>query len=62
MNNYYFRNGATDLVEQKLLYVGSEDGKLLAFRQIVQEGLKPPVLSKKIYIYFCQSFFYHFVN
>jgi ATP-dependent RNA helicase DDX52/ROK1 len=35
--------GASD-IEQKLTFVGREDGKLLAIRQLVQEGLKPPVL------------------
>ncbi len=35
--------GASD-IEQKLLFVGREDGKLLAIRQLVQQGLKPPVL------------------
>lgn len=38
------RNAATDLVEQQLQYCGNEAGKLVAFRQLVQQGLKPPVL------------------
>lgn len=38
------RNAATSLVEQELLYCGNESGKLVAFRQLVQAGLKPPVL------------------
>ncbi|KAJ2938000.1 hypothetical protein O0L34_g14454 [Tuta absoluta] len=38
------RNAATQLVEQELLYCGSEAGKLVAFRQLVQQGLQPPVL------------------
>ncbi|XP_059618720.1 LOW QUALITY PROTEIN: DEAD box protein 52 homolog [Phlebotomus argentipes] len=38
------RNSATDSVEQKLLFVGSEAGKLLAVRDLVKEGLQPPVL------------------
>ncbi|XP_013188240.2 DEAD box protein 52 homolog [Amyelois transitella] len=38
------RNAATNLVEQELLFCGDESGKLLAFRQLVQKGLKPPVL------------------
>ncbi|XP_075977600.1 DExD-box helicase 52 [Anticarsia gemmatalis] len=38
------RNAATTLVDQQLLYCGNENGKLVAFRQLVQEGLKPPVL------------------
>uniref|UniRef100_A0AAG5DUU3 Probable ATP-dependent RNA helicase DDX52 n=1 Tax=Anopheles atroparvus TaxID=41427 RepID=A0AAG5DUU3_ANOAO len=37
-------NGATDLVEQKLLFTGNEAGKLLAFREMVSQGLNPPVL------------------
>ncbi len=38
------RNSATRTVEQKLVYAGTEKGKLLAFRQLVAEGIKPPVL------------------
>ncbi|KAL4712071.1 hypothetical protein ACJJTC_005307 [Scirpophaga incertulas] len=38
------RNTATNLVDQQLMFCGSEAGKLVAFRQLVQEGLKPPVL------------------
>lgn len=38
------RNSATDLVDQELLFVGNEAGKLIAFRNLVREGLKPPVL------------------
>lgn len=37
-------NSATNSVEQKLLFVGSESGKLLAIRDMVRKGLKPPVL------------------
>ncbi|KOB74642.1 putative DEAD box ATP-dependent RNA helicase, partial [Operophtera brumata] len=39
------KNAATNLVEQELLYCGNENGKLVAFRQLVQKGLKPPVLE-----------------
>lgn len=35
--------GAAD-IDQRLVYVGREEGKLLAMRQLVQEGLRPPVL------------------
>lgn len=35
--------GATD-IDQRLVYVGKEEGKLLAIRQLVQDGLRPPVL------------------
>ncbi|XP_075221068.1 DExD-box helicase 52 [Lycorma delicatula] len=38
------RNTTTDLVEQKLLFVGNEHGKLIAFRNLIHEGLHPPVL------------------
>lgn len=44
---YFFvhcRNAATDLVEQELLFVGNESGKLVAFRNLVHKGLAPPVL------------------
>jgi len=36
--------GANEDIQQKLLFVGKEEGKLLAIRQLVQKGLKPPVL------------------
>ena len=32
------------LLGQSLIFCGREDGKLLALRQLVREGLKPPVL------------------
>lgn len=38
------RNAATDLVEQELLFVGNEAGKMIAFRNLLRAGLKPPVL------------------
>ena len=38
------KNSATTEIEQQLLYVGSEEGKLLAMRQLINEGLKPPIL------------------
>ncbi|XP_050351327.1 probable ATP-dependent RNA helicase DDX52 [Nymphalis io] len=38
------RNAASTSVEQELLFCGNENGKLVAFRQLVQKGLKPPVL------------------
>ncbi|KAJ3286155.1 RNA-dependent ATPase rok1 [Borealophlyctis nickersoniae] len=38
------KNAATETINQKLLYVGQEEGKLIAVRQLVQEGLRPPVL------------------
>lgn len=38
------KNAATSLIEQKLLFVGQESGKLVAIRQLIHEGFKPPVL------------------
>ncbi|CAM9260661.1 unnamed protein product [Ectocarpus fasciculatus] len=37
-------NAAADTIDQKLLFVGTEEGKLLAVRQLFQVGLKPPAL------------------
>jgi ATP-dependent RNA helicase DDX52/ROK1 len=31
-------------IDQKLVFVGREEGKLLAIRQLVQKGIKPPVI------------------
>ncbi len=31
-------------VKQRLLFVGREEGKLLAMRQMIAEGISPPVL------------------
>ncbi|KAI9592922.1 P-loop containing nucleoside triphosphate hydrolase protein [Syncephalis fuscata] len=38
------KNAATETIKQRLIYVGSEEGKMIAMRQLIQEGLKPPVL------------------
>ncbi|KAG0253002.1 RNA-dependent ATPase rok1 [Mortierella polycephala] len=38
------KNAATETISQKLVYCGSEEGKLIAIRQLIQGGLKPPVL------------------
>ncbi|KAI9208868.1 P-loop containing nucleoside triphosphate hydrolase protein [Polychytrium aggregatum] len=38
------KNAATEIINQQLLYVGQEEGKLIAIRQLVQKGIKPPVL------------------
>ncbi|XP_029638074.1 probable ATP-dependent RNA helicase DDX52 [Octopus sinensis] len=38
------KNTATETVEQQLMFVGSESGKLFALRDIVQKGIEPPVL------------------
>ena len=37
-------NAGAATIEQKLVFVTNEEGKLLAMRQLVQEGLHPPVL------------------
>uniref|UniRef100_A0A4W3ICA9 ATP-dependent RNA helicase n=1 Tax=Callorhinchus milii TaxID=7868 RepID=A0A4W3ICA9_CALMI len=41
---FLFRNSAVDTVEQELLFVGNETGKLLAMRDLVKKGFSPPVL------------------
>lgn len=39
------KDTATNLIEQKLVFTGTESGKLTAIRQLVKEGaIKPPVL------------------
>ncbi|XP_029142425.1 probable ATP-dependent RNA helicase DDX52 [Protobothrops mucrosquamatus] len=38
------RNAAVETVDQELLFVGSETGKLLAVRDLVKKGFRPPVL------------------
>jgi len=38
------KNAATETIKQALAYVGQEEGKLIAIRQLIQAGLKPPVL------------------
>ena len=38
------KNAANEQIEQKLVFCGREDGKLLALRSMVREGLTPPVL------------------
>ena len=38
------RNLATAQVKQELVYTGTEKGKLFAFKNLVDRGLKPPVL------------------
>ena len=37
-------NTGANTIEQRLMFVGREEGKLLAIRQLVQQGLRPPVL------------------
>jgi ATP-dependent RNA helicase DDX52/ROK1 len=38
------RNAATSKVHQRLVFVGTEDGKLLALRQLISGGVKLPLL------------------
>ncbi|XP_071079357.1 probable ATP-dependent RNA helicase DDX52 [Haliotis cracherodii] len=38
------RNSATETVQQELVFVGTESGKLLAVRNLVKKGIEPPVL------------------
>ncbi len=37
-------NAGGSNIDQKLVFVGREDGKLLAIRQLIQKGIRPPVL------------------
>lgn len=38
------KNTATKDIIQKLMFCGGEEGKMVAFRQMVKDGIKPPVL------------------
>ncbi|KAL6503122.1 DEAD-box ATP-dependent RNA helicase 57 [Orobanche hederae] len=38
------KNSASETIKQKLIFVGSEEGKLVALRQSFAESLNPPVL------------------
>ncbi|XP_036444716.1 probable ATP-dependent RNA helicase DDX52 [Colossoma macropomum] len=38
------RNSAAETVEQELLFVGAENGKLLAMRDLIKKGFMPPML------------------
>uniref|UniRef100_A0A8D9A209 Probable ATP-dependent RNA helicase DDX52 n=1 Tax=Cacopsylla melanoneura TaxID=428564 RepID=A0A8D9A209_9HEMI len=38
------RNTSSSDVEQELLFVGDESGKLIAIRDLIQKGIEPPVL------------------
>ncbi|KAJ2796557.1 RNA-dependent ATPase rok1, partial [Coemansia furcata] len=38
------KNAATETIEQKLVYVGQEEGKLLEIRRMILAGFKPPCL------------------
>lgn len=38
------QNATASTVQQKLVYTGSEDGKLTTLRQEIKEGFEPPML------------------
>ncbi|CAK4754842.1 unnamed protein product [Aphanomyces euteiches] len=38
------KNAGASTINQKLMFVGKEEGKLVAMKQLIQEGLKLPVL------------------
>ena len=38
------RNAAASTIAQRLVFVGREQGKLLALRQLLAQGVSPPVL------------------
>ncbi len=39
-----YRNTAVDSVDQELIFAGTEQGKLIALRQLFRTGFNPPVL------------------
>jgi ATP-dependent RNA helicase DDX52/ROK1 len=36
--------GAVETINQRLLFVGTEEGKLMTLRQMIRDGIQPPVL------------------
>ena len=38
------KNATASTVKQKLIYCGSEDGKLVTLRQMIKDGFEPPML------------------
>ncbi len=50
-----FINTGASTIDQRLVFVGREDGKLLAIRQIIQEGLSRSCLKIDIYFLRAQS-------
>ncbi|CAO3587530.1 unnamed protein product [Absidia cylindrospora] len=38
------KNAATETIKQQLLFTGNEAGKMVALRQYVRKGIKPPIL------------------
>eukprot|EP00118_Oscarella_pearsei_P012556 m.93242 g.93242 ORF g.93242 m.93242 type:complete len:211 (+) comp36777_c1_seq2:1593-2225(+) len=43
-HNNPIRNTTTETVEQRLVFVGQEAGKLIGIRDIIRKGFKPPML------------------
>lgn len=62
----FYRNATTDLVEQELLFVGAERGKLVALRNIIQKVLSL-LLYYEIYfiillcLYFIILYYYYII-
>lgn len=42
--NFVLRNSAAESIDQELLFVGDESGKLIAVRDLIRKGIRPPVL------------------
>jgi ATP-dependent RNA helicase DDX52/ROK1 len=38
------KNSATESIKQQLVFVGQEEGKMIAIRQLLTKGIRPPVL------------------
>lgn len=41
---FFVRNLASYSVEQEIVYVGNEQGKLMALRALLKQGFEPPIL------------------
>lgn len=39
------RNSGAETIKQRLVFVGREEGKLVAIRQLLQQGISPPILA-----------------
>ncbi|KAM3835984.1 LOW QUALITY PROTEIN: putative ATP-dependent RNA helicase DDX52, partial [Diretmus argenteus] len=59
--NIGHRNTAVESVEQELLFVGTETGKLLAMRDIINKGFLPPMLVFVQSIERARDLFHEFV-
>ena len=47
-------NSVISSVEQQLIFTGTESGKLMAFRDLIKQGVHPPVLvfvQSKVFFY-----------